>query len=50
MNTEPMFVRSYFWNCRTLLRMHTSTCMCGALFDLRAAPPTIDIIPPPPQP
>ena len=25
------------WNCRTLLHMHTRTCMCGALFDLRAA-------------
>ena len=24
-------------NCRTLLHMHTRTCMCGALFDLRAA-------------
>ena len=24
-------------NCRTLLHMHTRTCMCGALFGLRAA-------------
>ena len=25
-------------NCRTLLHMHTGTCMCRALLDLRAAP------------
>ena len=25
--------------CRTLLHMHTRTCMCGALCDLLAAPP-----------
>ena len=25
-------------NCRTLLQMHTRTCMCGALCDLLAAP------------
>ena len=24
-------------NCRTLLHVHTRTCMCGALFDLRVA-------------
>ena len=22
---------TYQWNCRTLLHMHTRTCMCGAL-------------------
>ena len=26
------------WNCRTLLHMHTRTCVCGALVDLCAAP------------
>ena len=25
------------WNCRTLLHMHTRTCVCGALVDLCAA-------------
>ena len=28
------------WNCRTLLHMCTRMCVCGALFDLRAACPT----------
>ena len=28
----------YLWNCRTLLHMHTKTCMCGALCDLFANP------------
>ena len=26
-------------NCQPLLHMHTRTCMCGALFDVRAPPP-----------
>ena len=26
-------------NCWTLLHMHTRTCMCGALLDLRTPPP-----------
>ena len=29
------------WNCRRLLHMHTRTCLCGALFDMRAAPFTL---------
>ena len=32
-------IDSAVWNCRTLLHMHTRTCLCGALFDLRAARP-----------
>ena len=35
----------YLWNCRTVLQMHTWTCMCGALCDLCAAL----VIPPPLQ-
>ena len=33
--------REAFQSCsrRTLLHMHARTCMCGALFDLRAAHP-----------
>ena len=27
------------WKCPTLPPMHTRTCMCAALFDLRAPPP-----------
>ena len=31
-------MKSRMMNCRTLLHMHTRTCMCGALYDMLAAP------------
>ena len=35
----PQKKEHYGLNCRTLLHMHTRTCVCGALVDLCAAPP-----------